>query len=186
MHPSFDAFIIFAIILNTATLACERSTPYPEWFNGILIVMNYVFTFTFTAEAIIKMIGQGLKSYIREPINRFDLLIVLASLADLAKGSDNGPGVFSAFRAFRLFKIFRLFKVGDLRILLDSITFTLTTISDYVILLNLFIYVFSLLGMSFYAGKVKFNSKTDFPDQENGIAPRANFDGLGSAILTIF
>ena len=76
--------------------------------------------------------------------------------------------------------------MGDLRILLDSITFTLTTISDYMILLNLFIYVFSLLGMSFFAGKVKFNPKTGLPDAENGISPRANFDGLGSAVLTIF
>ena len=46
---------------------------------------------------------------------------------------------------------------GDLRILLDSITFTLTTINDYVLLLTLVMYVFSLLGMSFFAGKMMFD-----------------------------
>jgi hypothetical protein len=69
--------------------------------------------------------------------------------------SEGGP--LSALRAFRLFRIFKIFKAGDLRTLLDSIAFTIVTIKDYTVLLSLFIYVFSLLGMSFFAGKVKFN-----------------------------
>jgi len=40
---------------------------------------------------------------------------------------------------------------------LDSIIFTVTSIKDYSILLSLFIYVFALLGMSIYAGVVKFD-----------------------------
>ena len=55
-------------------------------------------------------------------------------------------------------KIFKLFRSGDLKILVDSITFTLSTIGDYVILLSLFIYVFALLGVSFFAGKIKFDA----------------------------
>lgn len=94
--------------------------------------------------------------------------------------------MFSSFRAFRLFKIFRLFKVGDLKILIDSIFFTLGTIGDYTILLLLFIYVFALLGMSFFAGKLKFDEETDVLDLENGVAPRINFDELGWTIITIF
>ena len=101
----------------------------------------------FTAEALIKMVGLGLKAYTADKMNRFDIIIVLASLVELGQSSD-GPGVFSSLRAFRLFKIFRLFKAGDLKILIDSIIFTLGTIGDYVILLVLFIYVFALLGMS--------------------------------------
>ena len=148
-------------------------------------MMNYGFTFVFTGEAIIKMIGLGVKPYIKEAMNKFDLIIVVSSIVELGISNDDGPGVFSCIRAFRLFKIFRLFKVGDLRILLDSITFTLTTISDYVILLNLFIYVFSLLGMSFFAGKVKFN-KDDEYDLENGKSTRTNFDSIGWSIITVF
>lgn len=70
----------------------------------------------------------------------------------------DGPGFVSSFRGFRLLKIFKLFRSGDLKILVDSITFTLSTIGDYVILLSLFIYVFALLGMSFFAGRIKFNA----------------------------
>ena len=50
-----------------------------------------------------------------------------------------------------------MFKAGDLRTLLDSIIFTVTSIKDYSILLSLFIYVFALLGISIYAGVVKFD-----------------------------
>lgn len=60
-----------------------------------------------------------------------------------------------------------MFQVGDLRILIDSIAFTLTTIGDYVILLLLFVYVFALLGMSFFAGNIKFD-KDDNVDLVNG------------------
>lgn len=107
--------------------------------------------------------------------------------------NSDGPGIFSSLRAFRLFKLFRLFRVGDLRILLDSITFTLSTISDYVILLLLFIFVFALMGMSFFAGKVKFDAETNatVPIGANdmpigGVSPRTNFDELIWAIITIF
>ena len=73
-------------------------------------------------------------------------------------------------------KIFKLFRSGDLKILVDSITFTLSTIGDYVILLSLFIYVFALLGMSFFAGKVRYLDG-EF-DLINGKPPRANFDHI--------
>ena len=126
-----------------------------------------------------------MRPYFKESMNQFDLLIVVTSIVELIFfNKDGGGGVFSSIRAFRMFKILRLFKVGDLRILLDSITFTLVTISDYVLLLLLFIYVFSLLGMSFFAGELKFD-EFNHPDP-NGKTRRINFDHLGWAIITIF
>ena len=68
-----------------------------------------------------------------------------------------------------------MFKAGDLRTLLDSIIFTVTSIKDYTILLALFIYVFALLGMSQYAGFLKFDSDGNV-DLVNGYPPRTNFD----------
>jgi voltage-dependent calcium channel L type alpha-1D len=100
---------------------------------------------------------------------------------------EKGSSLFSALRAFRLFKIFKLFQVGDLRILIDSIAFTITTIGDYVVLLCLFIYVFALLGMSFFAGKVTFDEDNKpLSKAEGGISPRNNFDEILDSLLTIF
>lgn len=65
-----------------------------------------------------------------------------------------------------------------MRILIDSIAFTLTTINDYTILLMLFVYIFALLGMSFFAGQIKIVEETDKVDLVNGTAPRENFDNI--------
>lgn len=121
-----------------------------------MILINYlnlVFTIIFTSEVIFKMVGLGIREFVKEKFNQFDAFIVIVSIVELQmQTEDAGPGIFSSLRAFRLFKLFRLFRVGDLRILLDSISFTISTISDYVVLLCLFIFVFALIGMSFFAG----------------------------------
>lgn len=93
--------------------------------------------------------------------------------------------MFLIFRTFRVFRIFKLFKIGDMRMLLDSIIFTLSTIGPYVVFLLFFIYIFALVGMSFFAGKIKFNEEGRV-DLENGMSPRENFDTLGHTVLTLF
>lgn len=101
-------------------------------------------------------------------------------------GDNDQSGVFTVFRAVRLFKLFKLIKGGDLSLLIDSISFTITSIKDYIFLLMLFIYIFSLIGMSFFASQLKFNPDTDMLDIENGVSPRNNFDSMLWALMTIF
>lgn len=102
-----------------------------------------------------------------------------------SNGDSAGGDAFAALRAFRLFRIFKIFRSGDLRTLLDSIAFTVITIKDYAILLGLFIYVFALLGESFFAGKVKFDDDGQY-DPENGTPNRINFENLTDACVTVF
>ena len=85
----------------------------------MLQFLNLVFTVIFTLEATLKLIGLGLKEFNKERFNQFDLVVVVISIAEIYIPGDVSG--FSSFRAFRLFKILRLFRVGDLRILLDSI-----------------------------------------------------------------
>ena len=186
MNEYFDAFIIGVIILNTLCLAMDKYPNFDTVILDILNVLNYVFTIVFTAETVLKIVGLGWKVFIKENFNKFDLLIVIISIIELQmSGASDGPGIFSSLRGFRLMKIFKLFRSGDLKILLDSITFTLGTIGDYVILLMLFMYVFALLGMSIFAGKIRFDEDGKV-DLANGKAPRTNFDTLPWAIITIF
>ena len=72
-----------------------------------------------------------------------------------------------------------MFKSGDISILIDSIALSLFTISDYVILLGIFIYIFALLGMSQYATILKFDPVTNMPDKESGVPGRTNFSNMG-------
>lgn len=158
--PIFDGLIIFIILLNTIVLATDK---YPDWDSSVLELLNLtntIFTIIFTAEVVFKLIGLGVRGYVSDKFNIFDCLIVIISLLDMimaSNGDSAGGDAFAALRAFRLFRIFKIFRSGDLRTLLDSIAFTVITIKDYAILLGLFIYVFALLGESFFAGKVKFD-----------------------------
>ena len=179
-NPRFDPFILFVIVLNTFTLALDKHPQFNDTLLEALGYINYCFTAIFTAEVVLKVIGLGLFAFFRDSMNQFDCLIVVISIAELFQ---TGPGVFSAFRAVRLFKIFKYFQSGDLKILIDSITFTLTTIGDYVILLLLFIYVFALLGMSMFAGKIKFdeNDKVVHTELVPEIAQEPDYDAALSA-----
>jgi hypothetical protein len=94
---------------------------------------------------VVKIIGFGFKMWTKDRFNIFDGLIVILSIIEISMS--DGGGSFSALRAFRLFRIIKLFRVGDLRVLVDSIAYTVMTIGNYVVLLLLFIYVYALLGM---------------------------------------
>ena len=185
----FDAFINIIILLNTIVLAMDK---YPEWdedVNEFFHLTNTVFTIIFTAEVAFKLIGLGAKGYVADKFNIFDCVIVIISLVDMFAASESGEDgagdAIAALRAFRLFRIFKIFRSGDLRTLLDSIGFTVLTIKDYAILLALFIYVFALLGMSFFAGKIKFNEEGDY-DLKNGVPNRINFETLYRSGLSVF
>lgn len=153
--------------------------------------LNLVFSVIFTLEVIIKLIGLGTSGFAADKMNLFDATIVVISIVEIViehtgnASKGGGGGAFSALRAFRLGRIFKMFKAGDLRTLLDSIIFTVTSIKDYSILLSLFIYVFALLGMSIYAGVIKFNDE-GIPDLKNGESDRSNFNTIGNAILLVF
>ena len=112
---------------------------------------NLFFTAVFTVEVVIKLVGLGGSKYFAEKFNILDIVTVVMSLVEFTlpkEEGDSGGGAVGALRALRLFRVFKLFKSGDLRTLMDSIAFTVTSIGTYTILLCLFIYVCALLAMS--------------------------------------
>ena len=123
-------------------------------------------------ELICKIIGFGFLTYIRDSFNILDAIVVLFSLIELIL--QDGGNVVSSLRALRLLRIMKLARSWEsLRLLINSIMHTVTSIGPFTILLGLFIYVAALMGMQFFAGKVPG-------------PPRANFDELHHAIITIF
>ena len=85
----------------------------------MLAYCDIFFVWAFTAEMIMKLIGLGLRNYLRDKFNIFDGVIVILSLVDfsivVAKAqssegtieTDEG-GIFSAFRALRLLRVVKL------------------------------------------------------------------------------
>ena len=182
----FAVLIMGCILLNTLVLSMDRYPAATEQEMEMLAGFNMFFNIVFSGEVLIKMIGLGLKLYVMNIENLFDFFVVTLSWVELALGAEGGSSL-GALRAIRLFRVFKLFKSGDLRILMDSILFTISTIGTYTVLLMLFLYVFALTGMQFFAGQFRFKDHGSGAfDLEEGEVPRANFDTLIDALLTTF
>ena len=73
----------------------------------------------------------------------------------------SGGGSFQAITAFRAFRLFRILKLArfwvGLRKLLIAIAKTLTQLNNFLVLLILFVILSSLIGMEFFAYKVRFD-----------------------------
>jgi glucose-6-phosphate-specific signal transduction histidine kinase len=171
MLPLFQMLITFIILFNTVTLAMDSYPVINKDMDIAFTYFNYVFTAIFVFEALIKIIGLGLRSFIRDRFNIFDLIVVIISIVELTF-SKGGSGGFSGLRAVRLFRIVRLARSFErLKLLIDSIAHTLTAIGNFIILLVLFIYVYALLGMTFFAGTMKFEYEGGPLNKETGTSP---------------
>jgi hypothetical protein len=117
----FDKFILLCVFLNTLILALDGL--YSDD-GGIFPTLNLFFTLTFACDMFLKIIGFGIKGYLRDAMNIFDSLIVLLSLVELIfLNESGGTGAVSAFRSFRLFRLLRTFRVLRVTRLLRSLEF---------------------------------------------------------------
>lgn len=140
-------------------------------------------------EMIIKIVGLGFKGYYQDAYNIFDSIIVISSIVDLLTSllmARKTSSVVTAIRSFRLLRLFKLAKSWKrLNQLLQTIAKTLKDVGTFSILLFLFMFTFSLLGMEMYANKVKFLPDNSL-DLTNGESPSSNFDTLLNAFATVF
>ena len=109
----------------------------------------------------IKLLGVGIKGYFKDAFNSFDSVVVLTSLIDLLASiiiDTKKGGALNAFRTFRLLRIFKLAKSWkrfyDLLVKMGE---TLKDVSVFSVLLYLFIFIYTLIGMELFAFKAKYD-----------------------------
>ena len=159
-HWTFITFISIVIIVNTVILALDKYPEDPET-TRITNLLNDAFTWVFVVEMIIKMIGLGLKEYARDSFNLFDAFIVVVSFIDMivlsTVGVEHEKITLTAFRSIRLLRIFKLVRYwSSFRKILQKTLLTIKDVSTFSILLLMFMFIFSLLGMELYGYKAFF------------------------------
>ncbi|KAG1695920.1 Sodium channel protein 60E [Nymphon striatum] len=174
--PLFDSFITLCIVVNTAFLAVEHHDMSHTTFF-ILDVGNKVFTSVFTLEAVLKLIVLK-KKYFSSGWNIFDLLVVVASLVDLALQTTNGLSVLRTLRLLRVFKLAQSWVT--MRLLLTIIINTLGALGNLTFVLAITIYIFAVLGMQLFGHA--YTSERFHPDP----VPRWNFTDFYHSIMMIF
>ena len=108
----FNFGIYFLILGNTVTLALYRYDQ-TDLQTNMLEICDIIFVWAFFVEMVMKLIGLGVRKYLRDNFNIFDGVIVIISLVDfsitLANDSDdNEGGILNVFRALRLLRVIKL------------------------------------------------------------------------------
>jgi len=174
-HAAFGQFIMSCIGLNTLCMTIEFYDQ-PDGLTQFGIVANYIFTAIFFFEMIFKMFGLGLKLYVDDQMNVFDMVIVFSSLVEVAVG---GGGFLSVLRTFRLMRIFKLVRfLPGLQRQMAVIYASLGDVANFCLILLLFIFIYAIMGMYI------FGAKFDFNDGEGNA--RSNFDNLFMSLVTVF
>jgi voltage-dependent calcium channel L type alpha-1D len=84
----------------------------------------------------------------------------------------------------RIFKLARTWKRFEL--LLETMAHTLMDVATFSILLFLYIFIYTLLGMELFAYKAKLDPDTDYVDPVNGVSPEFNFDTFLNSFSLVF
>ncbi|XP_031165476.1 voltage-dependent T-type calcium channel subunit alpha-1H-like [Sander lucioperca] len=174
----FSRGIMIAILINTLSMGIE-SHEQPQELTDILEISNMVFTSLFGLEMLLKLLALGLFGYIKNPYNGFDSIIVIISVWEIVGEAEGG---FSVLRTFRLLRVLKLVRfLPALRRQLVVLMKTMDNVATFCMLLMLFIFIFSILGMHLFG--CKFGLRQDGGDT---LPDRKNFDSLLWATVTVF
>ncbi|KAG7275585.1 hypothetical protein CRUP_006730 [Coryphaenoides rupestris] len=192
----FSRGIMIAILINTISMGIEhhnqvRGRPHPglktrllpsqpEELTNVLEICNIVFTSMFTLEMVLKLTAFGFFDYLRNPYNIFDgIIVIIRWRGEIIGQADGGLSVLRTFRLLRVIKLVRF--MPALRRQLVVLMKTMDNVATFCMLLMLFIFIFSILGMHIFG--CKFSLKTEAGDT---VPDRKNFDSLLWAIVTVF
>jgi len=188
LNPWFERIIMFCILSNVVFLALKHY-GMSDALSDVVEYANYAFTIIFAIEAIIKLLGLGIKQYFQSDWCRFDFALVIASLfsagfsiAASSSGSKlTGAPIATLLRILRILRLFRLVRVNKgLQRMLRTVIFALPSLSNVAGVLFLIYFIFAIVGMNLFAG-VRYGFATTGNLDEN-----ANFDSFSIALITLF
>lgn len=178
LHPCFDSFIIFLILVNSLLLGIfVYDDPHNlTWQNKAVTASEPVFVIAFTAECVIKVIAMGFcideGSYLTHGWNWLDFLVVISSLLTEIPQMKSVSGV----RTFRLMRPLRsLTTMPSMRVLISTLLSSVAQLGGVMVLAIFFFTIFAILGVSLWKGDVNMRCRyTDAP--VNGTWPIDNSD----------
>ena len=168
---TFESLIVFMIFLNSLVLAMtdygdrENLTDYNKTLESISIIFSYIFTLEF----ILKVIAMGFvvhkKSYLRDPWNGIDFLVVLSGLTEIFAGGKGGGSV----RALRVLRVLRPLKsinaFPKMRRLISALLSSLPVLGNAVLFMMFIFLLFGLLGVQQFGSSMY--QRCRFSDEPN-------------------
>jgi len=121
-----------------------------------LTVLEIVFTSLFTIEMMLKIIARGLfwhhRSYLRDPWNWVDFIVVIVSIV----GLDPRVGNFSAIRTVRVLRPLRTMnRIKGMRTLIMALLRSLKPLVNVAFVCFFVFFVFGIMGMDIFSGYLR-------------------------------
>ena len=144
-HPWFDPFIMFCIIANAVSMACEHYEQSDTW-NWALLIADYFFVIVFVLEAVMKIAGYGFGQYIMNNWNKFDFVISIVGVVGLILSDLPGLSVIRLFRVGRLLRL--LNKMKTLNALFWTLVYSIPSVWNIGLLLSVILFIYAVIAMS--------------------------------------
>ena len=154
-RPIYDNAMLLLVIANTLTLSLNGivDTTQPEF-----IKMNMAFSIAFAIDLVLKIFAYGF-DFFGDIMNIFDSFVVSISIVELTIGS--GGSNLSALRSVRILRAFRVLRITRLirslnymKIVMSVVSSVITEFVYIFMLLSLFIFIYTLLGMQIFGGQL--------------------------------
>ena len=180
-NPIFQNFYTGVILFNIGLMATEHYNQ-PAWYDQTAFALNSVLLGLYIVEIIIKVTATlpNVKIFFLDVGNVFDLLVVIASVVDIALSTGGGKSGLQALRVLRVVRVFRTLRFvrrsPRLMVMVNTMVASVPGIIAILGFLGLQIFIFSILGNQFFSG-LKFGT---------GLNRRNNFDSPWDGMLTLF
>ena len=192
----FNNFFTMCILVNTVALAYDHEGIAKED-EDFLANLNVVLQCLFTVELSVKLTALTWAEFSTDRFNMFDFLIVALGWVDLigvalapapppciklpcveADSGGSAIGVFRTFRLFRLFRVLRLITFFEpLKKIMLVILATVNGLAYIAVLIFLFMFIFTIMGMQLFGGKMNFPGEG---------TPRWHYDDFVVGLSTTF
>uniref|UniRef100_A0A3P9AL89 Voltage-dependent L-type calcium channel subunit alpha n=1 Tax=Esox lucius TaxID=8010 RepID=A0A3P9AL89_ESOLU len=176
---NFYWLVLLLVFLNTAASASEHYGQ-PKWLTEMQERANKILLMLFTLEMLLKMYSFGFQIHFMALFNRFDCFVVCGGILEtvLVELDVIPPIGISVLRCVRLLRVFKVTRHwAALSNLVNSLLNSMKAICSLLLLLFLFLIIFSLLGMQLFGGKFNFDETQ---------MKRSTFDTFPQALLTCF
>ena len=218
----FERYIpnIYSHKYSKTTIRCVKHKLFRYLFDAIILVnaavilsdyeyIEWGFLAIFTIEIILKIYAFGFAMFISKYWNMFDSVIIGAAfifnIVDNVRGDNEDAyimlDVLLILRVLRIIKIFH--GIDSFKMILNTIFHILPSLFTYVGVLFVFIYIFAIVGMESFHGKVRFYGENTYNTTEPGMRwcgnpsledsefyreryCKNNFNDIGSAFIVLF
>lgn len=146
-NKAFEFFVV-GIIIFSALVIGVKTYPLPPLLLSVVSILDWLITFIFLFEIIVRFIGEPKKSqFFKNGWNLFDTLIVVMSLVPIENGDMALIG-----RLIRIFRVLRMVSIiPELRTLLNSLLKALPQLGYVSLMLFIIFYIYAAIGATFFA-----------------------------------